>query len=153
MPCIKLREAKLNDAIEIGLLGLSFHKEAQLDSFALFDMHSCVKSMRAMIRASNSFIVVLEADGHIAGAASATFTQLMFDQSIRYAQENFFYIDPRWRGVYGKRLLRYLETSAKMRGCDIMGMVALDGPTLGRVALLYERLGYKKRETLFTKTL
>ncbi len=68
------------------------------------------------------------------------------------AAETFYYSHPKHRGC-GLRLLPAFEAEVKRRGAKRVWMVHLQTPGSERIGEMYQRRGYKLRETLFEKAL
>lgn len=77
---------------------------------------------------------------------------LIWDFDIKCAGELAYYLDPELRGTgVAKRLLFSMESVAKHRGVNYMAMISMEHSM--DVGPIYEKMGYTKTETTYTKEL
>lgn len=65
-------------------------------------------------------------------------------------QEVIWFVNERFR-IYGVTLLKKVEKILKSRGISIMIMAVMENSKTEKIKSLYERLGFKKMETHYTK--
>jgi len=111
-----------------------------------YDEHSIAETALGLIE--NPDAVLLFEDG---GMAAAMVIPAFLNYQVLNAVEIFWWIDPQKRGNgSGLKLLQGLESWARSKGADRLSMIEMAG---FEIATMYERQGFEKAETTFTKRL
>ena len=77
-----------------------------------------------------------------------------FSPKAKIATEVVFYVAPEYRKQgLGEKLLKQTENVARQLGVHLLSMVHLDSVSPEKAEALYNKHGYAKSETVFTKEL
>lgn len=98
------------------------------------------------------YILVVDVDDEVKGFGICVTTPLIWNQKYGVSGELAYYLDEELRGSgAGIKLLKAMEKYAIKRGCHYMAMISMDHSM--DVGPLYEKLGYVRTETTYTKRL
>lgn len=119
------------------------------------DAESVASAVIGMI--DNPTAVVLLAttdDGEPIGIAGAVGHQLWLNLSHTIAQELFWYVAPdHRRSRAGKMLMEGLDTWSRAIGADTLCVASVRSKHQNRINQIFEKQGFTRTETLFTKEL
>lgn len=151
---IIIREAVLDPIDDVEFIlksGKKFYLESGLQKLGSFEYLSLATSVRDQIKSSNCIILIAEKDGRKIGGIAAVGYPLHFNQGRLVFQEQWWWVDPVYRGGgAGKMLLDSLEKEVVKRGGSVVVMMHLPKNNLGAK---YKKAGYFTGETLFYKVL
>jgi len=103
---------------------------------------------------SHGLLAVVEIKGEVVGFTAGVKSFLLASTKALVATELAWWISPDHRGgKSGIKLLRHIETQAKSQGIKYWSMVTMESSAPEMVAKMYERMGYSKSETIYTKVL
>ena len=126
----------------------NFHKEAVAEYEDTFKPESVIEIIKTADR-MNAFLLIINetCQGILYGMTSKSFTsdKIIFQELIWYVNEPF--------RSYGVRLLRDVEKVLKVRGISIIIMAVLENSKTEKLKKFYERLGYKRMETHYIRSL
>lgn len=125
----------------------SRHRAMGIDA----DANIYICKLQEFIDNPNNVLLVLE-DDEIAGYMGLTvFESPLGNQLI--ANEHYWYVEPKKRGLSALRFLPVAEKWAKEKGCShlIMNASNLASDLHDRTCRLYERFGMSKFETTYIK--
>lgn len=148
-----IRPAELRDVPTLVRMGIKFHSDVNLSPFFSLNPDHLAKRLRQMLRSSNTRLVALELDSDVQGVAGFTINGSFFTDEAKVAQELFYWINPGYRGTYGKELLRALEATAVSEGCTHIAMIALETSDPERMDKIYRAVGYLPVERTYLKLL
>lgn len=99
-------------------------------------------------------LAVAEYDGKVVGFCSAISSPSMGDPNIKVGTELAWWINPEHRkGRRGIELMFFMERLAEEQGVEVWSMASMESSNPEAANKIYERFGYKKSETMFTKIL
>jgi len=102
----------------------------------------------------NQMMAVLEIDGKVVGFACGVLGPLLCNQEVKTGTELAWWVEPEYRGGSGSiRLLMYIEKLAKEAGVKYWNMVFMESSMPETIKHIYERLGYKINEVVYSKVL
>lgn len=149
-----IREATIDDVEMLLPLAHEFHRgtthyneyDVEMEEEAVCDM------IAYLIRDPKGCVLIASVDGKLAGTVGMLASPLWSAPSHKTGVEIFYYVFPEYRrsGI-AEELFRSMEIWVKDNGLSSFNMVALErmnGPVVGK---LYERRGYKKIETSYSK--
>jgi GNAT superfamily N-acetyltransferase len=123
--------------------------EEDLSSRGLrFDRDKALRDCETAYALDGIVCLVIDNHGTIDGFIAAIVMPRFF-LAGQSAQELIWYVRPEARRE-GIRLLRTFEEVCRMRGCENIMMIGMDGTKAER---LYEKLGYNKLESTYIKIL
>ncbi len=104
------------------------------------------------------FLKLIDSDGVVTDGESGmlAFVQfpLFFDPESTVVQELFWWVDEDKRGNgVAKNMLSFVEEEAKQRQAKAVIMLNINDLDGDAVANLYQRLGYKKAESMFMRSI
>ncbi len=154
---MRIREMSPEDHLHLIVLGAEFWAQTGLPG------DYCVTSVSRLLEnlQEHGFLLLLEKESVVGGEPDlprgfiamsvrpASFTDTM------QATEIAFYVQPGFRR-HGIRLLREAERRARLAGCASIVMISLSGMERDgkdRAGALYEKMGYSRQETAFSKEL
>jgi len=112
---------------------------------------SAEKTVRGLMGVG--FILIAEADGLAFGMIGVAIIPLFFNFSAHLAQELMWWVDEEHRGSGAAlALIHAAEDESRSRGAVRLLMAHLSNSP-PHVASIYDRLGYKPRESMFAKEL
>lgn len=98
------------------------------------------------------YVLVVEVEGVVKGFGLCVTTPLIWNHKYAVSGELAYYLDEELRGSgAGVRLLTAMEKYAIKRKCHYMAMISMDHSM--DVGPLYEKMGYVRTETTYTKRL
>ncbi len=116
-----------------------------------FELSRFVGLWTSLIAGGTGVIFILAAGGDIAGAIGGISHPDAYSALI-VAQEFFWFVRSELRGG-GVRLYRAFEQWAKDRGCGELHMAYLPDSMPGKVAIFYEKMGFRLAEVAYAKGL
>ena len=129
----------------------NFHRESIGEYDALFDANSLIETIKheAVNNSGNGYLLIVDevCQGIIFGVKVKSLTngKTMFQEIIWYVNEPF--------RRYGVILLRHVEKILKSEGIGIMIMAVMENSKAEKIKAFYERLGFKKMETHYVRSL
>lgn len=152
---MKIRGAGGNDIDALVAYGEKFWERtrySQVDKLP-YDAESVRELVTGLIHQPKlGYAIVVEDEGKVKGFGLVVQTPLIWSRKIMVAGELAWYVDPELRGSKaGIRLLQTMERIAKHRGIRYMAMISMEHSM--DVGPLYERMGYIKTETTWSKDL
>lgn len=145
-----IRNATENDFEQILSLSETFWKHTQFDE--PFDAEHCKNFV--MMAHDHGLLAVVDINSEVVGFCAAVKSPLLGSASSFMATELAWYVSPNHRGgKNGVALLLHMEQLAKSQNVKYWNMVYMESSMPETVKTLYERLGYKKAETSYTKVL
>ena len=143
----KIRIATPDDVFDILILAKEFSKEApkshkwNKDKTELFLMST--------FQNTNMEIFVIDVDGEVEGALVGLLSELYMSHTVQ-ATELAWFVSKEYRGKPASiRLMKAFEKWAEASGANQVGMGDIEG--ISSLEKLYNRLGYKKAETVYLK--
>lgn len=107
----------------------------------------------AIITMESGVMLVAEHDGELVGMACVHIDHFLFNAAIKVGHELVFWIEPEHRGgMLAVRMLRAVDKAVADRGAQVNRMAILS-TSPDQAGALYERLGYARTETNFSKRL
>ena len=145
----KIRTATEDDVFDILILAKEFSREApkshkwnkdKTEQFLLSALHN-----------TNMEIFVIGVGDEIEGALVGLLSELYMSHTVQ-ATELAWFVTKEYRGKPASiRLMKTFEKWAKENGASQVGMGDIEG--ISSLEKLYNRLGYKKAETVYLKEL
>jgi GNAT superfamily N-acetyltransferase len=137
-----------NDVIKIVE---NFHKEAVGEYDEAFDVGSIVHFIETNREANSNNALLLIIDDVCQGMIFGTSFKSMLNER-KIWQEIIWYVNEPYRR-HGIKLLKEMEKLLKSNGVSIMIMAVLENSKTEKLKEFYERLGFKKMETHYTRNL
>ncbi len=101
----------------------------------------------------HGLLAVLEIDG-IAGFVAGIKSYLMASKQALTGTELAWWVNPEHRrGRKGINLMLFIEDLAKKQGIKYWNMISMESSSPDTANRIYQRLGYSKTETSYTKVL
>lgn len=153
---MKLRGAKLDDLPELVAHGQEFYKATRYYQDGLpYDPGAVEDLCRKLITEKNAGVIfVITDEDRVVGFILVALFPFIFSPSVIVAGELAYYVEPAYRNRSTARLL--LETAeayCKVRGARYLTMVSMETSNPRPVEKLYERMGFVRNETSYTKEL
>jgi GNAT superfamily N-acetyltransferase len=145
-----VRDGTPEDLPQVVLMAAEFWKETRYDD--PFDPEH-VRNMAAMAL-DHGLLAILEIDGRVEGFTAGVKGPLLGNASVLSGTEIAWWVNPSARrGRNGIALMQHIEGMARAQGVKYWNMVVMEScmPEVG--ATIYERLGYEKSETSYTRVL
>ena len=102
----------------------------------------------------HGLLAVAVADGGVVGFVAGIRAPLLGNHSAMSGTELAWWINPEHRkGRLGLDLMLYIENLAKMQGVKYWNMISMESSAPEVANKIYERLGYMKTETSYTKVI
>lgn len=96
-------------------------------------------------------MLVAEHEGELVGMACVHIDRFLFNSSVKVGHELAFWIEPEHRGGrLAARLLCEIETAVAARGATVNRMATL-ATSPPQAAAIYERMGYTRSESFYSK--
>lgn len=108
----------------------------------------------ASLAVDHGLLAILEIDGAIEGFTAGLKSPLLACYEVLSGTEIAWWVNPSARkGRNGIELMKHIERMAKAQGVKYWNMVVMEScqPEVG--AAIYERMGYEKSETSYTRIL
>lgn len=137
-----LRQASHEDLETLVALGVRFAREGDYADMPITE--PCIRNLVTWVLEHGAVWLGYKDDQPVAGFGMTILPHMLTGQ--RYAAEVFWWSNPEARGQ-GLKLFYTAQAWAKAEGCTFMQMVA---PST-KAEALYERLGFRKLETVYTK--
>lgn len=144
-----IRAATAADLPRLAGLARQFYAASRV--LRRFEIECFVAFWTGMLAGGAGVIFLAEAGENIAGVIGGLVYPEPYSGEL-LAQEFFWYVDEQQRGQ-GVRLYLRFERWARERGCAEIRMAHLVDSMPEKVARFYERAGYTKVETLYSKRL
>jgi hypothetical protein len=112
-----------------------------------------VRNMAAMAL-DHGMLAILEVDGEVVGFTAGVKGPLLGNASVLSGTEIAWWVNPEARqGRNGIALMKHIESQARAQGVKYWNMIVMEScmPEVG--AAIYERMGYEKSETSYTRVL
>lgn len=101
----------------------------------------------------HGLLAVVDLDG-VVGFVAGIYSDLLGSKEARMGTELAWWINPEnRRGSHGIDLMLFIEAMAKLKGIKYWNMVAMESSAPAVASRIYQRLGYSRSETCFTKVL
>lgn len=148
-----IRRGKIEDVPRIRELGKKFWEHTR---YAIYDeMEYNEESVTLLLKellSGAGYIIVVEEDGVIEGFGLMVYYPLIWNRDVRCTGELAYWLNPEMRGSgAGVRLLKAMERVARKKKIRYIAMISME--TSMDVGPLYEKLGYVRTETTYTKAL
>lgn len=148
-----IREARIEDILEMVELGREFFNFTELGRITEYDPESSAKTLKALIENEMATILLIEINGKVVGVAGAVLAPFYFNLNHLTGQEFFWFISEKYRGSKeALKLFNALEEWAQGKGAKSFFMIALRC-NYTSIKKLYERKGYFEQETQFARRL
>lgn len=142
-----IRKANQADVFDLLVLARGFSREAP--TMHKWDKEKTEQLLNMVIDTPSCVAYVWEEDGEIVGGLLGVLQPLFMSHTL-VAAELAWFVDESVRGKRGAlRLVKAFEGWAKEHDADYITMADIEG--IANLGLLYERLGYKKTETSYSK--
>ncbi len=108
----------------------------------------------ANLALEQGLLAMLEVDGQVQGFTAGVRGPLLGNAAVQTGTEIAWWVNPEARrGRHGIDLVKHIERMAKAAGVKYWNMIVMEScsPEVG--ATIYERLGYAKSETSYTRIL
>lgn len=138
------------DFPEVVELARHFWKET------IYEEPFCAESVRNMVALAHAqgLLAVLEEDAGIVGFVAGCKGALLGNASVTTGTELAWWVEPEHRkGRQGIELMKFIETLAREQGIKYWNMVSMQSSSPEVANRIYERLGYQKTETSYSKVL
>lgn len=145
-----VRDGKSEDLGAVVEMAREFWKHTRYDE--AFDA-DYVEFMTGMAL-EHGLLAILEIDGVIEGFTAGLKAPLLANASVLNGTEIAWWVNPGARkGRNGIALMQHIEKMAKAQGVKYWNMIVMEScqPEVG--AAIYERHGYQKSETSYTRVL
>lgn len=149
-----IRNATIQDAVQIATLGSKFHEQAFWGDILEYSIEDTVASLECFIGQQNFICMVADVGGRFVSFGSLILSPVYFNHSHLSCEELFWWSDPEsnYPGI-GMKLKAKMEEEAKNRGALSIQMKSIDALNGDRMSNLYIRNGYRPSEHLFIKRL
>jgi GNAT superfamily N-acetyltransferase len=144
-----IRRAELADLRNMAHLAQEFYAASHI--LRTFDLDRFVTMWTHWLTSGMGEIFLLDEGGQIQGTIGGVIHQETYSSDL-IAAEFFWYVEDKHRGQ-GIRLFRAFEDWAKQSGASEIRMGHLVDSMPEKVGAFYERVGYRKVETLYAKRL
>jgi GNAT superfamily N-acetyltransferase len=144
-----IRELTVEELPLIYRLGKMFYEEGKLPG--KFDNDVFLKTWTKFLQSGIGRIFGAFQGEEFVGALACMTTPDMYDGQ-KVAIETFWYVFPEFRGQ-GVRLMKHYENWAKNNGVSRVLMGAIAGLHDEELGSFYERCGYRRLETTYSKTI
>lgn len=145
-----VRDGNTEDLAAVVKMAREFWKHTRYDE--TFDA-DYVEFMAATAL-DHGLLAILEIDGSAQGFVAGLKMPLLGNASVLGGTEIAWWVNPEARqGRNGITLMKHIEKMAKAQGVKYWSMIVMEScqPEVG--AAIYERLGYEKSETSYTRIL
>lgn len=145
-----VRDGTSNDLDAVVIMAEQFWKHTRYD--VPFDP-AHVRNMAALAL-DHGLLAILEVDGQVEGFTAGVKGPLLGNASVLSGTEIAWWVNPEARkGRNGIALMQHIEKMARAQGVVYWNMIVMQScmPEVG--AAIYERMGYEKSETSYTRKL
>jgi len=148
---IKIRRGKEADIPAMVALGDTFWQQTSYYKSGVgYDEGQCTILTQNLIK--NGIVQVAYDDDRLVGMFLAVVGFIPFNPLAKAATEMVFYVDPDYRkDGLGTRIIKQSENVCRQLGVVYLNMIHLDSVDPEKAEGLYNKLGYYKSETVFTK--
>lgn len=125
-------------------------------SETIYEEEYCPDTVRGMARMclDQSMLSVLEVDGSAVGFACGIVGGLLANGSVKSGTEIAWWVNKEHRsGRNGISLLKHIEGQARSAGVKYWNMVYMQSSMPDSIQGIYEKMGYKKSEVVYTRIL
>jgi hypothetical protein len=122
-----------------GRYGVEFHEPSFAAILARLGEHNC--------------LLTAERFGQVVGMAAIDIAPAYWNNSIKLAQEVFWYLKPEHRVGHGGRLLNAIQQLARDKGASLFAVVAEEGDHAKALGRLYLSRGFHPVETVYRRML
>lgn len=126
-------------------MAVEFHSHTHYAKIPV-DEKKAYELIESLIDSDSAVVFLLTFDEKVVGILAGTLTEMLFNKTLM-TSEIMWWVEPEHRGRRSIDLLLYFEIWSVKKGAKFIQMVCLDD----KVARLYERKGYAKREASFIK--
>jgi len=103
---------------------------------------------------NTEMMAVLEIEGKVVGFVCGVIGPLLGNRDVKSGTELAWWVEPDFRGGSGSiKLLKYMEQLAKDSGVKYWNMVFMESSMPEIIKHIYEKLGYKVNEVVYSKVL
>ncbi|PXX60683.1 hypothetical protein SAMN05660489_04391 [Pseudomonas sp. LAMO17WK12:I10] len=145
-----VRDGKLEDLAAVVEMAREFWKHTMYDDpFDADHVH-----FMASLALDHGLLAILEINGSVEGFVAGVCGPLLGCAAVKSGTEIAWWVNPRARkGMNGIRLMDHIEGQARSQGIKYWNMIVMEScdPEIG--ATIYQRRGYQKSETSFTRIL
>lgn len=151
---MQIREARPADFPRLVEQGREFWKQTRYPDEGLeYDPEQVHQLLEYLTTDDNGFVLVVrDEDDEPRGHALVIITPHIFHPATKAAMELAYYIEPEYRG-HGGQLLRRVEQVCADKGVRYLSMIAMESSMPETVGAIYEKRGFTKTETTYTKDL
>jgi hypothetical protein len=125
-------------------------------SHTIYDEPACSASVEAMAKLciSQGLMSVLDVDGKVVGFACGVKGPLLGNNQVTTGTEIAWWVNPQSRaGKNGIALLRHIEGLARVAGIKYWNMAYMESSMPEQIKSIYEKMGYKQTEVIYTRVL
>jgi GNAT superfamily N-acetyltransferase len=122
----------------------------------IYDETFCPNTVSSMAKAciDQRLMSVLEVDGKLVGFACGVVGALLGNASIKSGTEIAWWVEPEHRsGGNGIKLLKHIEELARKTGIKYWNMAYMESSMPEQIKGIYEKLGYKRTEIIYSREL
>lgn len=145
-----VRDGNIEDLPAVVKMAREFWKQTRYDEVFDADYVEFMASMAI----EHGLLAILEVDGVVEGFTAGLKAPLLACANVLNGTEIAWWVNPSARkGRNGIALMQHIEKMAKAQGVKYWNMIVMEScqPEVG--AAIYERLGYEKSETSYTRIL
>jgi Acetyltransferase (GNAT) family len=148
-----IRPAEPDDVPALVLMGHAFFQETghQQRYGVQFDPASFAQILGRLGEAG--VLITAERFGQPVGMAAIDIAPAYWNNTVKLAQEVFWYLKPEHRVGHGGRLLNALQQLARDKGAILFSVVAEEGDRSKALGRLYRSRGYLLAETVYRRML
>ena len=145
----RIRKATEEDVFDILILAKEFSREAPKTH--KWNKDKTEQFLFSALHNTNMEIFVIDVGGEIEGALVGLLSELYMSHTLQ-ATELAWFVSKEYRGKPASiRLVKAFEKWSKENGANQTGMGDIEG--ISSLEKLYNRLGYKRAETVYLKEL
>jgi GNAT superfamily N-acetyltransferase len=142
-------EADIPDILRLGKL---FFNEAGWPEFASWDEASVAATLRGLIQGTiEGGLIVAQYDGETVGMTGFVCYPFYCNLGMKFAQEQFWYVETQHRFGAGRLLFDALEESARSKGATVLIMSSVASLRSEALARLYRKRGFAPGENTYIK--
>lgn len=122
----------------------------------IYDEEYCPDTVHTIVSMcmDQGLLSVLKIDGMARGFACGIKSPLLANSKVLTGTELAWWVDPEYRkGRNGIGLLKHLENQAKKVGIKYWNMGFMESSMPSIIEGIYQKMGYKKTEVIYTKVL
>lgn len=146
-----IRAATRDDIPRIVEMGRAFYAASGYEAIAPASIPSIAGL--AILTMEQGVMLVAEVNGAVVGMACLFIEPFTFNPSVMVANELAWWIDPEHRGtLLAAKMLDAIECACREREVDVIRMATLENSP-PQAATLYERKGYRRSDSHYTRML